>query len=173
MPATCYYYVFTGFSLLEEWTHAVTSRQPCIEGISSQSWRWWPHLRGALKCRAQIEVYSACCEKWKRKIQDSDQPGRASDSFLRNKASWRGNWRTRIQVQKTVSSWKQAVYTGEYQVIRQMRILTHLWASAFFTSLSYSKFTLKVANNLLEEWFEHDTNELIFFTNFSLVKENM
>ena len=41
MSATCYYYVFTGFSLLEEWTCAVTSRQPCIEGISSQNWRRW------------------------------------------------------------------------------------------------------------------------------------
>ena len=43
----------------------------------------------------------------------------------------------------------------------------------FFTSLSYSEFTLKVASNLLEEWFEYDTNEFIFFCYFSLVKENM
>lgn len=71
MPATCYYYVFTGFSLLEEWTHAVTSRQPCIEGISSQSWRWWATPKRCTKMQGSDRSFFSML--WEMKEEDPRQ----------------------------------------------------------------------------------------------------
>lgn len=68
MPAICYYYAFTGFALLEEWTLAVTSRQLCTEGISSQSWRWWATPKRSTKMQGSDRSFLSML--WETKEED-------------------------------------------------------------------------------------------------------
>lgn len=163
MPATCYYYAFTGFSLLEEWTHAVTSRQPCIEGISSQSWRWWATPKRSTKMQGSDRSFLSVL--WETKEEDPREwSARESIRFVSKEQSFlkgelkNQNPRPENSEQLKVGCVYQSSRWSDKWGFLHIDELLH-----FFTSLSYSKFTLKVASNLLEEWFEYDTNEFIFF----------
>ena len=164
MPATCYYYAFTGFALLEEWTCAVTSRQLCTEGISSQSWRWWATPKRSTKMQGSDRSFLSML--WETKEEDPRQwSARESIRFISKEQNLlKGELKNQNPCPENSEQLKVGcVYSRVPGDQTNEDSYTFMSFCIFFTSLSYSEFTLKVASNLLEEWFEYDTNEFIFF----------